>query len=167
MFLEPVCVAWRKSFFFHTAQTARTATGLQSKGPDCKSIMRVKRGIQTMKTISEIQQIKELDEAIADSTNRPVLLFKHSLTCPISMRAYNELISYLREADPEVRYNLITVQKSRPISNEIASRLGVRHETPQAILVRNGREIWNASHFAITSDTLREAIKRHKEQSAA
>jgi bacillithiol system protein YtxJ len=120
-----------------------------------------------METIREIKQIKELDEAIANSSDRPVLLFKHSLTCPISMRAYNELISYLKEADPEVSYNLITIQKARPISNEIALRLGVRHESPQAILVRNGREIWNASHFAITSSTLRQAIEKHKNQPAA
>jgi bacillithiol system protein YtxJ len=118
-----------------------------------------------MESIREIREIKELDEALADSSQRAVLLFKHSLTCPISMRAYNELISYLEMADPEVSYNLITVQKARPISNEIASRLGVRHETPQAILVRDGREIWNASHFAITSSSLRQAIESRKNQS--
>jgi len=120
-----------------------------------------------MESIREIQRLKELDEALTISSQRPVLFFKHSLTCPISMRAYNELISYLQEADPEVSYNLITVQKARPISNEIASRLGVRHETPQALLVRNGREIWNASHFAITSSTLRRAIEEHKKQPAS
>ncbi|HEX5731319.1 MAG TPA: bacillithiol system redox-active protein YtxJ [Blastocatellia bacterium] len=119
-----------------------------------------------MKTIREIRQIKELEKALADSSRRPVLLFKHSLTCPISLRAYNELISYLEKADPEVSYNLITVQSARPISNEIASRLGVRHETPQAILVRDGRQIWNASHFAITSSSLRQAIQSHKNQPA-
>ena len=120
-----------------------------------------------MESIKEIRQLKELDEALAVSTEKTVLLFKHSLTCPISMRAYNELISYLEEADPEVSYNLITVQSARFISNEIASRLGVRHESPQAILVRDGREIWNASHFAITSSSLRRAIESHKNQPAA
>lgn len=115
-----------------------------------------------MESIREIRQLKELEEALAVSSKRTVLLFKHSLTCPISRRAYNELISYLEEADPEVSYNLITVQTARPISNEIASRLGVRHESPQAILVRDGREIWNASHFAITSSSLRQAIESHK-----
>jgi bacillithiol system protein YtxJ len=74
------------------------------------------------------------------------------------------LISYLEEADPEVSYNLITVQTARPISNEIASRLGIRHESPQAILVRDGREIWSASHFAITSSSLRQAIEAQKNQ---
>lgn len=120
-----------------------------------------------MKSIREIQQIKELDDALANSSDRPVLLFKHSLTCPISMRAYNELNSYLKEADPEVSYNLITVQSARPLSNEVAARLGVRHETPQAILVSKGREVWNASHFGITSSTLKEAIERLKNRLAS
>ena len=120
-----------------------------------------------MESIKEIQQIKELEDALAKSSDKPVLLFKHSLTCPISMRAYNELNSYLKEADPEVSYNLITVQRARPLSNEVAARLGVRHETPQAILVSNGREVWNASHFAITSSTLREAIENLKNQLAS
>ncbi|HJQ69610.1 MAG TPA: bacillithiol system redox-active protein YtxJ [Blastocatellia bacterium] len=119
-----------------------------------------------MEAIREIRQLKDLEEALADSSARTVLLFKHSLTCPISMRAYNELISYLEEADPEVSYNLITVQTARPISNEIASRLGLRHESPQAILVRDGRQIWNASHFSITSASLRQAIEAHKKQPA-
>ena len=115
-----------------------------------------------MESIREIKKIQELEDVLASSSRRPVLLFKHSLTCPISMRAYNELNSYLKDADPEVSYNLITVQRARPISNEVASRLGVQHETPQAILVRYGREVWNASHFAITSSTLKEAIESHK-----
>jgi bacillithiol system protein YtxJ len=117
-----------------------------------------------MESLKELRQLQELENALANSTGRCVLLFKHSLTCPISLRAYNELISYLESADPEVSYNLITVQIARPISNEIAARLGVRHETPQAILVRDGREIWNASHFAITSMSLRQAIETHKNQ---
>jgi bacillithiol system protein YtxJ len=120
-----------------------------------------------MESIKEIQQIKELEDALASSSDRPVLLFKHSLTCPISTRAYNELNSYLKEADPDVSYNLITVQRARSLSNEVAARLGVHHETPQAILVRNGREVWNASHFAITSSTLKEAIESHKNQIAS
>ena len=112
-----------------------------------------------MKSIREIRQIKELDEALADSSERTVLLFKHSLTCPISTRAYNEFISYLEKADPEVSYHLITVQSARAISNEIASRLGVRHETPQAILVRDGREVWNASHFDVNAASVSQALK--------
>jgi len=110
-------------------------------------------------TLNQIESIDELNQALEESSARPVLLFKHSLTCPISARAYREFQSYLENAEPQVSYHLITVQTARAASNETASRLHVRHESPQAILVRDGREVWNASHFDITAARLAEVIK--------
>src|SRR5215469_11107407 len=109
--------------------------------------------------LRELINIADLDEALGESKQRPVLLFKHSLTCPISVRAYREFKSYLATADPRVSYNLITIQTARPVSSEAAARLKIEHESPQAILVRNGREIWNASHFSITASSIEEAIR--------
>ena len=109
--------------------------------------------------IREINSIEELDSLLDGSNERPVLLFKHSLTCPISSHAFREFESFLESAAPNVSCNLITVQTARPVSNEAAARLNLRHETPQAILIRNGREVWNASHFAITSESLHEAFR--------
>jgi bacillithiol system protein YtxJ len=54
---------------------------------------------------------------------------------------------------------LITVQSHRHLANEAAARLGVRHETPQAILLRNGRPVWSASHFRITKDKLDDVMQ--------
>jgi bacillithiol system protein YtxJ len=109
--------------------------------------------------LTELQSIEDLDRALDESNERPVLLFKHSLTCPISARAFREFHSFLEEADSRVSYNLITVQTARPVSNAAAQRLRIGHESPQAILVRDGREVWNASHFAITASALEEAIR--------
>ena len=106
--------------------------------------------------VKELRSIEDLDATIAESGERPVLLFKHSRTCPISARAYREFREYLESAAPNVSHALITVQTDRPVSNEAADRLGVRHETPQAILIRDGRQVWNDSHFAITAAKLRE-----------
>jgi bacillithiol system protein YtxJ len=109
--------------------------------------------------LNELHNIEELDGALAESHSRPILLFKHSLTCPISRHAFDELRSYLNTADPRISYKLITVQTAREVSDEAASRLRVEHQSPQAILVRNGRELWNASHFEITASSLAEAIR--------
>jgi bacillithiol system protein YtxJ len=109
----------------------------------------------------ELKTVDELKESIANSADRAQLLFKHSLTCPISTRAFSEFQSYLSSmASLEIDYKLIVVQKARDVSNKAAEELGVRHESPQAILVRNGRAIWNASHFDITSNSLAQAIKQ-------
>jgi len=110
--------------------------------------------------LQELKTIEELDHALDESRERPVLFFKHSLTCPVSSRAFRELQSYLDDnANPRTSYKLITVQRARAVSDEVASRLQIEHETPQAILVRNGREQWNASHYEITAEALAQAIK--------
>lgn len=112
-----------------------------------------------MENLEELRSIEDLDHALDESRERPVLLFKHSLTCPISTRAFSELQSYLSNADPRISYKLITVQTARAVSDEAASRLLVEHESPQAILVRNGRGLWNASHRDITASALDQAIR--------
>jgi bacillithiol system protein YtxJ len=43
----------------------------------------------------------------------------------------------------------------------VSTRLGVRHETPQALLIRHGRVIWSASHFRVTAAAVQSAIRSH------
>lgn len=105
-----------------------------------------------------LSDIDELEAAIAESCQRPVLLFKHSRTCGISCEALDELRAHVDEGALHAAYKLITVQSHRRLSDEAATRFGIRHETPQAILLRDGRAVWNASHFRITKQQLDAAI---------
>ena len=91
---------------------------------------------------------------LASSAERPQLIFKHSLTCPLSATAYHQLLSYLEAANGSTDHWLVRVQRNGAVSRLIEQRLGVRHESPQAILVRGGRAVWDASHFAITAEAL-------------
>ncbi len=113
--------------------------------------------------LRELTSVEDLDRALEESNERPILLFKHSITCPISTRAMREFENFLDQADPRVGYNLIIVQTARRVSNEAAARLGVAHESPQALLVHRGREVWNTSHLYITADSLRDAIRSLRE----
>jgi bacillithiol system protein YtxJ len=108
--------------------------------------------------LKHLHDLAALDAAIEESHERPVLLFKHSRTCGISCEALDELHAHLEQGTPTAVYRVITVQSHRHVSDEAASRLGVRHETPQAILVRDGRPVWKASHFRITADALSTAL---------
>jgi bacillithiol system protein YtxJ len=101
-----------------------------------------------------------LEAAIAESRERPVLIFKHSRTCGVSCEAYDELHAHLADATVEASYNVITVQSHRGVSDEAAARLGIRHETPQVILLRDGVPVWNASHFRITADELTRVLSQ-------
>jgi bacillithiol system protein YtxJ len=114
-----------------------------------------------MPNITPLSDLEMLEAAIAESRERPVLLFKHSRTCGISCEALDELHAHVQDVHRDgaaATYKMITVQSHRRISDEAAARLGVRHETPQAILLRNGKPVWKASHFRITADELGRAL---------
>lgn len=106
----------------------------------------------------ELTSIKELAEVLAQSGENAALIFKHSSTCPISMAAYQELERHLAHSSPQVNYYLVVVQRAREVSNKIAAQLAVEHQSPQAILLHNGKMLWHASHYAITAATLAQAI---------
>jgi len=142
--------------------------------------------------LRSLEHVDELHQLLAESQSRPVLLFKHSYTCGISLEALDELVAHLRDRGPQgsaplqgsvplphasasqlrgsapqpqqahtvlPRYAMVTVQTHRAVSNAIAQKLGVRHETPQALLVRNGRVVWSASHFRVTAAAVDDAVR--------
>jgi len=112
--------------------------------------------------IVRLQQIDEFDRLLAQSGERPLLLFKHSLTCGTSAEALDELIAHLDEKRRhDTDYAVVTVQTHREISNAVSARLGVRHETPQALLIRDRRVVWSASHFRVTADAVAKALETH------
>lgn len=97
-----------------------------------------------------------LDELFTLSYSKPVVIFKHSMTCPISSNAYEQM----SQLDHEV--SLIVVQRARDLSRELETRTGVRHESPQAIILRNGQAVWNASHWRVTRDAVEQALGQHE-----
>ena len=108
--------------------------------------------------LTPIHGLDELDHAIGESRHRPLLLFKHSYSCGVSAEALDELLAHLTVNRGNARYAMVTVQTHREVSNAIAARLGVRHETPQALLVQDGRVVWSASHFRVNGEALEKAL---------
>ena len=102
-----------------------------------------------------LSTIADLDAALRESFSHPVMLFKHSQTCGTSAYAFEEVEEWLEGAG--VRTFVVTAQTHREVSNEIARRLSVRHETPQALLVRNGEVRWHGSHYRVTAEALHKA----------
>jgi bacillithiol system protein YtxJ len=108
--------------------------------------------------LKTLHGLDELDRLIAASEERPLLLFKHSYTCGVSAEALDELVAHLNDQPADVQYAMVTVQTHRDVSNAVAKKLGVRHETPQALLIRDGRVVWSASHFRVTANAVVDAI---------
>src|SRR5947207_15298472 len=101
----------------------------------------------------EIDIQERLEQFLAESSSAAVL-FKHSNACGVSSRAYREM------AKLQVPVGLITVQKARVVSDEIEKRWNVAHETPQVLIIRDGKLLWDASHFRIKADAVEAALQQ-------
>ncbi len=99
----------------------------------------------------------ELEAAISSSFERPVIIFKHSFTCGISAEAHEELLGLLSNGVSGHWY-LVDVRTSRPLSMAIAERFGIRHESPQLMLIVAGQVRWSGSHYRVTSAAVQAAL---------
>jgi len=97
-----------------------------------------------------------LEQLFARSQEEPVVLFKHSNTCPISAMAYQRMKEY------GAGVALVVVQRSRELSRAVEERTGVRHESPQVLVLRRGQSVWAASHFDITAPAVEQAVRENK-----
>ena len=105
-------------------------------------------------TITKIETEEQFNELVGEDT---FLLFKHSVTCPISAAAFDNYQKYIAE-HPQLKTAYLAVQEARPLSAHVAETSGIQHQTPQAILFKNGKPTWNDSHGRITYESLSEAI---------
>ncbi|QUG40721.1 bacillithiol system redox-active protein YtxJ [Psychrobacillus sp. INOP01] len=103
-----------------------------------------------MVNYTEITSVDQWKEVLKQSSEKPVVVFKHSTTCPVSAHAYGEFSAFEKPMD----CYLVKVIEHRPVSNEISIDLGIQHESPQAFLIVNGKAKWNASHWKITKKEL-------------
>ncbi len=97
----------------------------------------------------------DVEQLFARSAERPVIVFKHDTTCPISRAAYGQM--------QQVAQDVAIVDVEHDVSDEVADRTGVRHESPQVIVVRDGQAVWSASHYDITEDAVTQAVSQSRE----
>ena len=106
----------------------------------------------------EISTMEELNAFL--SLEGTKLLFKHSTTCPISARAHDQFKQYLQENDDQVHAALVKVIEDRPISNHIAEKFNIKHESPQIFLLKGEQVIWHTSHYQIRKDSIEEEVNK-------
>lgn len=104
-----------------------------------------------------LESLSDLDKAVQRSHERPIVLFKHSSTCGRSAAALEE-VKDLMALEPAADVFVVLVQYGADVSREIAKRFGVRHESPQALIIRGGKMKWHASHFRVTSEEIGAAL---------
>jgi bacillithiol system protein YtxJ len=99
--------------------------------------------------------MNEWYDVLEKSKEEPLLVLKHSTTCPISAAAYQAFGA----STADVPKYFLKVQDSRPVSNEIEENLGIQHQSPQLFLLKDGKAVWQATHHAIRQSEVDKAVE--------
>lgn len=104
--------------------------------------------------LTDLGQLNEIQEF---SSQKPVIIFKHSTTCSISRMA---LKYFERDYDlnDKIDAYFLDLLNFRAISNEIANKFEVVHQSPQLLLIKNGISVYNVSHDSIDAEKLKSKI---------
>ena len=103
----------------------------------------------------ELRSVNEWYDVLEKSKEEPLLVLKHSTTCPISAAAYQAFGA----STADVPKYFLKVRESRPVSNEIEENLGIQHESPQLFLLKDGKAVWQATHHAIRQTEVDKAVE--------
>ena len=103
----------------------------------------------------DLTDLGQLNQIIQDSTEKPVVVFKHSTRCSVSRMALKQFENEFNLMD-EVDTYFLDLISYRDVSNEIASRFQVVHQSPQLVLIKDGKSIYDASHSEIDALELKD-----------
>lgn len=98
-------------------------------------------------TLNSIEQLALID---AESLTQPIMLFKHSTRCSISSAALARMERGWKDGNVKPYY--LDLIAHRDVSNAIAHKYGVEHQSPQVLLIKNGQAVYNESHMGINAD---------------
>ena len=104
-----------------------------------------------------VTDLNQLDEIALISTDKPAVIFKHSTRCGISRMVLGK---FERELDfpDDVALYFLDLLEYRNISNEIADRFGIYHQSPQLILIKDGKVTYHTSHDGISASQLKKEL---------
>ena len=100
----------------------------------------------------------QLIEIEQNSSKRPQIIFKHSTTCGISSMVLRSFKNSYSLEDNQADLYFLDLHRYREVSNEVANRFKVYHQSPQVLIIKNGTAVANESHGGITSLNLSHYI---------
>jgi bacillithiol system protein YtxJ len=106
---------------------------------------------------NNLTDLGQLDEIMALSKDKPVAIFKHSTRCSVSRMALKQFENEFDLSDKIIAYFLDLIAY-RDVSNEIMNRFGVQHQSPQLILIKDGKAIYSATHSDIDAGVLKTKV---------
>ena len=106
---------------------------------------------------NKLQDNAQLAQIKQESAEQPVLIFKHSTRCSISSTAMSRLERNWSDSAGIKPYYLDLIS-FRSMSGQVAEEFGVDHQSPQVLLIQNGECVYDASHFEISFDDLKQQV---------
>lgn len=105
-----------------------------------------------------LESMDDLDALEALSYEKKVVLFKHSTRCSISRFVLKQFENTFDISEDKMQLYFLDLIEYRPVSNEIAERFEVTHQSPQMIVLKDGKAIFNASHESIDARDLEKLV---------
>ena len=105
-----------------------------------------------------LKDVNQLDSIEKESFEIPVVIFKHSVSCGLSSMARFQLERDWDFPNGHLSFYYLDLINYRAISNEIADRFGVIHQSPQLIILKDGKAVYNTSHHKISVQDLKQAL---------
>ncbi|HTE30777.1 MAG TPA: bacillithiol system redox-active protein YtxJ [Chryseolinea sp.] len=110
-----------------------------------------------------LKSTDQVDEIREESKSNPVLIFKYSNRCSVSQLALDRLERKWSEEDTAgIKPYFLDLINFREISNRIAHQFEVEHESPQVIVIKDGRSVYDGSHFDIDYGDILQAAKAER-----
>ncbi len=108
---------------------------------------------------NQLTTLSQLDAIVKESKENTVLIFKHSTRCSISRTSLNRLErNWKQEEVGNTKPYYLDLISYRDISNAIADTFGVEHQSPQVLIIENGKAVYNQSHLSIDFNAIKEAL---------
>ena len=117
---------------------------------------RIKYTGEYMTDIRDITSDSEIDSALQSNMT---VIFKNSTACPVSATARREFRKFAESCGDSIQLYMVDVIAKRQLSEEVAERTGIRHESPQILVLKSGTVTWHGSHWQVTKKNIQSAIE--------
>jgi bacillithiol system protein YtxJ len=132
--------------------------GLLSKLFNTKSTTEELDTSQSNFTWRRLEELSQLDAVEQLSKEKLVVIFKHSVTCGISNMVWHQFQNEIDFNNDHIEMLYLDLLAHRDVSNEIAKRFQVMHQSPQILILKNTEVIHHASHSAIRVSNIKQFL---------
>ena len=109
---------------------------------------------------TELTENSQIEEIKQESEELPVMIFKHSTSCSISSMALNRLERSWQQSDDELaKIYYLDLLTHRSVSDAVADSFHVTHQSPQILIIKDGKAVYDTSHLAISYNEVLTEIK--------